>query len=353
MTAQDADQTDHLIDQVHRATANRTPLNIIGGGTKSGYGRVPMGAPLKMADHRGVLAYEPTEMVITARAGTPLSQVEALLAAHHQGLAFEPPRFGPSSTLGGVVAAGLCGPARPFAGAVRDSVLGVRVMNGKGQVLRFGGTVFKNVAGFDAFRLMAGGMGMLGPLLDISLRVAPLAQVQRTLCLEADWSAAQAQLTGLMRRPLPMTGAFHQNGRLYIRLAGGPAAVESAAHKIGGDTMDQSIWSDVRDMTRPLLAAPRLWRLSVPQAAMIEGLAGQWTMDWAGSQRWLVTDAVPATVLAAARTAGGHATLFRGAAPDEEVFAPLADSLLALHQRIKAVFDPAGIFNPGRMYKEL
>ncbi len=351
--ATDADLTDQVTQRVQDATAKRTPLNIVGGATKSDYGRAPVGERLEIAGHCGVLAYEPTEMVITARAGTPLIQIEALLGTHNQGLAFEPPRFGPASTLGGVVAAGLAGPARPFAGAVRDSVLGVRVVNGKGQVLRFGGTVFKNVAGFDAFRLMAGGMGMLGPLLDISLRVAPLAPVQRTLCLEANWSVAQAQLTALMRQPLPLTGAFHEGERLYVRLAGGPAAVDAAWRQIGGETVDQDIWPDVRDMALPLLAVPRLWRLSLPQAAMIDGLEGQWAMDWAGSQRWLVSDAAPKTIRTAARRAGGHATLFRGAVAGEEVFTPLAEPLLALHRRIKAVFDPAGIFNPGRMYKEL
>ena len=349
----DRDVAESLAAAVRRAGETRAPLRIVGGDSKRFYGHPSTDDVLSLADHRGIIGYEPSELVITARAGTPVADVEALLAEHDQMLAFEPPVFGPTSTIGGVVAAGLSGPRRPFAGAVRDFVLGVTVLDGQGRSLRLGGTVVKNVAGFDGFRLMAGALGCLGVLLDVSLRVVPKPRAERALSLAIDEPDGARLLTSLMRRPLPLSGAFHDGERLNLRLSGADAAVTQAAREIGGEDTPLGLWDDLRHIRLSLLSAPRLWRLAVPRTAGVLPLEGRWLHDWAGAQRWLVTDEAAERVRAAARATGGHATLFRGAGPDEAVFTPLSAPLLALHQRLKAAFDPVGIINPGRMYREL
>ena len=345
--------SEALAQQVRAAAADGRPLRIVGGDTKGWYGRATEGEVLDVSGHRGVVAYEPTELVITARAGTPVLEIEALLAEHGQRLAFEPPVFGAGSTIGGVVAAGLAGPARPFVGAARDFVLGVTVLDGRGRTLRFGGTVFKNVAGFDAFRLMAGALGCLGVLLEVSLRATPAAAAEVALAFETDWGPARARITQLMRRPLPLCGACHDGERLHLRLSGPPAGVAAAARELGGEEDGPAFWDEVRHMSQGMLAAPRLWRLSVPRTAEIGALAGEAFWDWGGGQGWLVTQEPAERVRDVAAKAGGHASLFRGGAAGEAVFAPLAPPLFELHKRLKAAFDPAGILNPGRMYEGL
>lgn len=353
-TASDpADIAGALIDSVRAASAGRRALRIVGGDTKAFYGRAVDGERLEVGPHRGVVDYEPSELVITARAGTPIVEIEALLAQRGQKLAFEPPIFGSTSTLGGVVAAGLSGPARPFAGAVRDSVLGVSVLNGKGETLRMGGRVFKNVAGFDGFRLMAGALGRLGVLLEVSIRVAPIPAATLSRSFEMDWSHAQARITELMSRPTPLSGAAHDGTRLHLRLGGAEAAVRATAGEIGGETTPDGFWDDLRHLRLPPQTAARLWRLSVARTATLPDLPGSWLRDWAGGLIWLASDAPAQDIRAMAEAAGGHATLFRGAAPGEEVFTPLAPPLVGLHRRLAAAFDPAGVFNPGRMYEGL
>lgn len=345
-----ADLTSEFSERVRAASAASTPLRLVGGDTKRFYGRAAQGETLSVASHTGVLTYDPTELVLTARAGTRLVEIEALLDANRQMLAFEPPRLGAASTIGGVVAAGLSGPRRPFAGAVRDSVLGVRVMNGAGEALRFGGEVLKNVAGFDLFRPMAGGLGVLGLLLDVSLRVVPRPQAERAIALELSSAEALVFVADLMRRPTPLGGAFHDGERLHLRLSGGERGVAAAAQALGGQDEDLALWDAVRDFAHPTLQAPRLWRLSLPATAPD---LGPMAWDWGGAQRWLAEDRPPDDIRALARAAGGHVTLFRGAGPGEAVFEPLPDPLMSLHQRLRSVFDPAGVFNPGRMYEGL
>lgn len=322
------------------ASAGRTPLAIVGGGTKAWYGRAVGGEALHVSGHRGVIAYAPSERVITARAGTPLAEIEALLEERGQRLAFEPPRLGTASTIGGVVAAGLSGPARPFTGAVRDSMLGVTLLNGRGEALRFGGTVFKNVAGFDLFRPQAGALGCLGVLLDVSLRVAPAPAASLSLCFETPWAKGR----DLARDPdLPLTGAAHDGKRLHLRLAGSKARLESLGARLGGEPTPEGFWDDLRDLRLPLLQATRVWRVSL--AAHDPSPSGA-LLDWAGAQAFIAQDERPSL-------RGGRVTLFRGARPGEAVFEPLPAPLLALHRRLKAVFDPAGVFNPGRMVEGL
>jgi len=351
-TASNIDIAGELAERVRGASAHRAALRIVGGDTKRFYGRRVEGETLSVSGHRGVLSYDPSELVITARAGTPIVEIKALLAEHGQMLAFEPPVFGAASTLGGVVAAGLAGPRRPFAGAVRDFVLGVTVLDGRGDALRLGGTVFKNVAGFDGFRLMAGALGCLGVLLDVSLRVTPRPPSERSVSIVEDWSTSKARLNGLMRRQTALSAAMHDGRALHLRFSGSDAGVARAVAECGGPEVTFA-WETPSHLRLPLSEDAQLWRLSIPHAGSLPDLTGERLIDWAGSQIWLSTDAAPSEVRAACVRIGGHATVFRGAERGAEVFTPLAAPLLALHQRIKAAFDPAGVFNPGRMYEDL
>ncbi len=336
---------------VAAARSEGLKLRIVGGDTRAFYGRRIAAEPLAMSGHRGVTAYDPSELVITARAGTPLAEIEALLTANDQMFAFEPLIFGEASTLGGTVAAGLSGSRRPFSGALRDYVLGAKVLDGRGEVLSFGGTVFKNVAGFDTFRLMAGALGCLGVILEVSIRVTPRPRAEAFRAYDLESEAARMWLIELMRRPLPLSGAFHDGERLHLRLSGGEAAVAQTARELGGETESDEIWAALRDLSHPAFDGPALWRLSLPQTARLPHLDGHLAWDWAGAQRWLTADSVDTTIWDVAAAAGGHATLFRGGV--DQVFQPLPAPLLALHRRVKAALDPSGLFNPGRMYEGL
>jgi glycolate oxidase FAD binding subunit len=351
--APSADLTDSLAETVRAASDAGCPLEIVGGWTKRFLGRAPTGDPLHIAGHSGVIDYEPSELVITARSGTPLAEIEARLAQHGQILAFEPLDLGPASTLGGVIAAGLAGPRRPFAGSVRDSILGVTVLDGRGRPNRLGGTVFKNVAGFDGFRLQAGALGCLGVLLDVSLRVAPRPASEVTVAFDEPWAASATRLTALLRRATPLSGAMHEGRRLWLRLSGPAGTVEATARGLGGERAEAEVWTRLRRLELPVLDAARLWRLSIPRTAVLPDLPGEALRDWAGAQVWLATDAPAERVRALAREAKGHAVLFRGAHAGEDVFEPLPEPLLALHRRVKAAFDPSGVFNRGRMYDTL
>ena len=344
-----------FVERVRGAAAEKTPLRIRGGGSKDFYGGPLRGEILNTRGHAGIVAYDPTELVITARAGTPLAQIEAALASEGQMLAFEPPHFDEAATLGGVVAAGLSGPRRVAAGSVRDFVLGVRMIDGRGEVLNFGGQVMKNVAGYDVSRLMAGAMGCLGLLLEVSLKVLPLPAAETTLRLEVPQGRALELLNGWAGRPLPISASCWQDDVLTLRLSGTHAAVAAACRQLGGEGAADgaTFWRALREQ-RAAFFAERLplWRLSLPSTAAPLDLPGAQLLEWGGSLRWLKSGAAPERIRAAA--AGGHATLFRGSdeARAEGVFQTLPPSLLALHRRLKHAFDPAGIFNPGRMFRE-
>jgi glycolate oxidase FAD binding subunit len=347
----DADITDRLADQVRQASASRAALRIEGGGTRAFHGRPVAGEALSLAGHCGVIDYDPSELVITARAGTPLAEIETLLEAENQMLCSEPPSFGPGGTIGGAVATGLSGPRRPFAGALRDYVLGAKVLDGRGQALQFGGTVFKNVAGFDAFRLMAGAHGCLGAILEASLRVTPKPRAEAALVFDMGGEAARTWVTGLMRRPLPLSGAFHDGARLHLRLSGGETAVAVTSRELGGEAESLEVWRSIRDMTHPACtASPVLWRIALPQTAAPPELDGA-VWDWGGGVRWLAADRIDPAIWDLAARWDGHATLWRGA--EGQVFQPLATPIFKLHRRLKAALDPAGVFNPGRMYEGL
>ena len=358
-----------LVDQIRAAGADGTALDIRGGGSKAFYGGPPRGEALDLRVLCGISSHEPTELVVTVRAGTPLAELEAALGEHGQCLAFEPPRFaGPgidgAGTVGGMVAAGLAGPSRASAGAVRDHLLGATVLNGRGELLTFGGQVMKNVAGYDVSRLMAGSMGVLGVLCEVSMKVLPLPVAQLTLEHEFDATQALAWLAARRALPLPTTASSWYQGRLRVRLGGARAAVKSAGLQLGGRAVDANEaaawWRDVRDHRHgffvldeaTLARGECLWRLSLPATAPVLDLPGTTFIEWGGAQRWVRTAAGAATVRSAAAQLGGHATLFRAADKAAGVFAPLPAPLMRIHRQLKAAFDPAGVLNPGRLYAD-
>jgi glycolate oxidase FAD binding subunit len=353
-----------LIDQVARAREQHAPLDICGGGTKRFYGESPAGAPLDVTPLSGISCYEPTELVVTARAGTPLRDLEAALEEHGQCLPFEPPRFAPGGTVGGMVAAGLSGPARASVGSVRDHVLGVTLLNGRGEILTFGGQVTKNVAGYDVSRLMVGALGILGVICEVSLKVLPTSVATKTLSFDWDEARALETLSRWAAQPLPINASAWHRGQLRVRLAGARAAVAAACVRLGGERLEasaaQAWWLSVRDQSAEffilgeenLARGEALWRLSVPAVTAALTLPGEQFIEWGGAQRWWRTTAEPAAMREAAVRAGGHATLIRGA-DRTGVFAPLSSVLMRAHQGLKQAFDPARIFNPGRLYPGL
>jgi len=354
------DASAELEERLQRAAAQDTPLDIVGGTTKSFLGRITQSEPLDVSAHRGVISYEPTELVVTARAGTPLGEVEAVLADGRQMLAFEPPHFGAAATLGGTVACALSGPRRPYVGAARDFVLGVKMLSGEGHTLSFGGEVMKNVAGYDVSRLMVGAMGTLGVLLEISLKVLPLPARTTTLAFSLDAAAAIQQMNAWAAKPVPLSGACHYDDTLYVRLSGTAGGVAQAVERLdedvaGGEVLEGGQhWRSLREQRLDHFDTDLpLWRLSVPPASPPLTLPGETLMDWGGALRWLASDAPADTIRAAARAAGGHAMLYRNGDRRGEVYHPLTPALLALHQRLKTSFDPKGILNRGRMYADL
>jgi glycolate oxidase FAD binding subunit len=342
-------------DRIGHATATGTPLRIRGGGSKDWYGQDVQGTVLDTTAWRGITDYEPTELVISARCGTPLAEIEAHLAQHGQMLAFEPPHFGPGATIGGTVAAGLSGPRRQAAGAVRDFVLGAVLVDGKGEVLHFGGKVMKNVAGYDVSRLLAGSLGVFGLIAEVSLKVLPRPVAECTVQLQVNQGEALRLLNEWGGQPLPVSASSWHDGVLTVRLSGARSAVDAARRRIGGDLLDDADawWRALREHETAFFKdAGSLWRLSLPTIAPPLALPGTQWIEWGGAQRWLRLDVAAATIRAAASAAGGHATLFRGGDRQAGVFQPLAPAVQAIHRQLKNVFDPAGVFNRGRMYKE-
>lgn len=361
-----------LIDRVRSANAAGTRLRIRGGGSKDFYGGPPVGELLDTRVLAGTPSYEPTELVVTTRCGTPLAELEALLAASGQCLPFEPPHFGGEvnptavgTTVGGMVAAGLAGPSRAAVGSVRDHLLGATLLNGRGEVLTFGGQVMKNVAGYDVSRLLAGSLGTLGVILEVSLKVLPVAPATTTLRLQMDESTALARLNQWGGQPLPLNASTWHDGRLTVRLRGAVAAVAAARDRIGGELVDADaagiFWTGLRDHTgtwfadahAALARGALLWRLSLPSTAPVLNLDGAPLIEWGGAQRWVCSTLPAATLRDAALTVGGHATLFAAHDKSAGAFAPLAPPLARIHHALKQSFDPAGIFNPGRLYADL
>jgi len=362
-----------LIDRVNAAREAGAQLCIRGGGSKDFYGEAPQGDVLDTRVLEGTSSYEPTELVVTTRCGTSLAELEALLATKGQCLPFEPPHFGDpklaarhrGATVGGMVAAGLSGPSRAAIGSVRDHVLGATMLNGKGEVLSFGGQVMKNVAGYDVSRLLAGALGTLGVILEVSLKVMPMAPATVTLRLEMDQTTALAKLNDWGGQPIPLNASAWWDGNLIVRLRGALAAVQAARARLGGELVEPEFagpfWEGLRDHTDEFFTAAHkavetgasLWRLSVPQTAPALLLPGELMIEWGGGQRWLCSALPAESVRDAAAKVGGHATLFAAKDKSPGVFAPLQSPLDRIHRELKKSFDPSGIFNPGRLYPGL
>ncbi len=375
-----------LQERVRTAVAARTAIVIRAGGTKDFYGNSGR-ADHPVLDPRtycGVIDYEPTELVITACSGTPLADIEAALAQHNQMLAFEPPHFGlvmsagppqaqrvpprgadaqrpgasaTSPTLGGAIASGLAGPRRMASGPVRDFVLGATLLDGHADVLTFGGSVMKNVAGYDVSRALAGSLGTLGMILDVSLKVVPRPAAEQTLRFGLPEADAIRRTNEWAGQPLPISATAWVDGALLVRLSGASAGVRAAQTRLGGEQLahDATLWLALREQTHPFFnraaEAATLWRLSVPPTAAPLNL-GSTLIEWRGAQRWIWSTSPAAEIRAQVQAAGGHATAFRHR-DCNEVFHPLSPALAQIHQRLKKEFDPAGIFNPGRMYSTL
>ena len=364
-----------IADRVRAAVADQTPLRIRGGGTKDFHGLALQGEVLDTRGLSGILSYEPSELVVTVRAGTPLAELEAVLAAQGQCLPFEPPHFAQgdhsAATVGGMVAAGLSGPSRASVGAVRDYMLGVTLLNGRAELLTFGGQVMKNVAGYDVSRLMVGAWGTLGLLTEVSLKVLPIAPAEATLRFECNQADALRKLHAWGGQPLPLNASCWVQGgggigTLTVRLRGAVAAVEAACKSMGGTRLDNTAvapdWAACREQTLPWFSdranqpGHALWRLSVPATSPVLALPGgmQPLVEWHGALRWVqAPESAAETLHTAAQAAGGSASVFiaasAGGSSASGGFDHKSVAMDKIHARLKQSFDPAGIFNPGRM----
>ncbi|WP_227816469.1 glycolate oxidase subunit GlcE [Nitrogeniibacter aestuarii] len=350
-----SDQSQAWMECIQAAAAHGEAIRIRGGATKDFYGQRLEGAELDTRGHTGIVNYEPTELVVTARAGTTLAELEQALDAQGQMLGFEPPHFGEGATVGGCVAAGLSGPRRATAGAVRDFVLGTRIIDGRGQHLHFGGEVMKNVAGYDVSRLMTGSLGTLALITEVSFKVLPKPAAEATLVFDMETGVAVENFNGWAGQPLPISATAWVEGRAWVRLSGAEAAVAAACKRLGGERVDgeaaAAFWRSVREQTHGFFEGDMpVWRLSVPSVAAPLGLMGERLIEWGGAQRWFRTNEHANHIREQVTAVGGHATLFRGGDRRAGVFHPLDPVMAKLQTRLRQSFDPAGIFNPGRLY---
>ena len=357
MSSQDLqkDISSLLQNEVQQAIEKNEPLNITAGNSKVFYGRKPTGKELSIAEHQGILSYEPTELVIKARAGTPLNVIKKVLADNNQMLPFEPPGFNDNATLGGTIACNMSGPSRAYHGAARDYVLGTKTINGKAEILSFGGEVMKNVAGYDVSRLMTGAMGTLGVILEASLKVLPIPEAEITVTQSTTIDDALTTLHHLSSLPLPISASCFYKDTLYLRLSGTEKAIRASHKKIGGELLndDNQFWHSVTEQTHDFFNTDQsLWRVSLASNTSALAVDADTLYEWGGALRWLKSDADNKTIRASNNSINSHTTLFRSTGERDQVFQALPDHLLKLHRNLKLAFDPHGIFNIGRMYRE-
>lgn len=351
-------QLKNLCDQVKQAHASGTVLRIEGTGSKAFYGNAVSGEQLSTSDLSGIVQYDPTELVITAKAGTPVAEVEAVLAEQSQMFAFEPPLVGGRGTIGGMVATALAGPARPWRGAVRDYLLGVKVINGKGELLRFGGQVMKNVAGYDVSRLMVGSMGCLGVLAEVSIKVLPKPEGVRFCRIEGDLDACIMLARTMMTKMTPLSGVSYDGQQGRLRVAGGNAVLERfiKTHNLAPDHTGQRYWQDLRHHSGCFFEqsddsdSKTIWMLSLPRWSQPSFGALSYIMDWAGARYW-IQGGQHDELQKIATDFHGHLTCYKSRHND--LFATQSEAVLRLHQSLKHAYDPKGIFNPGRLYADL
>tara|TARA_B110000196_G_scaffold310100_1_gene312513 strand:- start:2343 stop:3515 length:1173 start_codon:yes stop_codon:yes gene_type:complete len=358
------DIIDQYTNTIRTAAKSKTPLFIRGGGSKDFYGNSINRDGhdiLSTTAYTGIIDYDPTELVMTARAGTSLADLETELQKQNQMLGFEPPHFGPEATLGGCVASGLSGPRRIYVGAARDFVLGIRMLDGNGSNLHFGGKVIKNVAGYDISRLITGSMGTLGLLLEVSIKVLPIPPFELTLRMQMKEAEAIERMNQWAGKPLPISATCFYENNLTLRLSGAESAVRAARAKLGGELISDGavFWNSIREQTHPFFQSGNsLWRLSLKPNAPPLKLLGQQLIEWGGALRWLACsgehmDTEENIVRSESILADGNATLFRSNKRSDSVFHPPGPQMIKIYQRIKEKFDPVGIFNPGRMFREL
>jgi len=347
------DLVPQLQDQIREAAANAMPLQIAGSGSKAFYGNSSEGERLEVAEHSGIIDYDPAELVITLRAGCRLVDVEALLTEHNQMFAFEPPHFSENATIGGIVATGLAGPRRAFSGGVRDSILGVKILDGRGEVLNFGGRVIKNVAGFDVSRLMAGSMGTLGVLLEASLRVVPRFECEQTLGFEHETAEQHIRwINEQCGQPYPISATMWHAGKSMIRLSASEQGVNSAASKLGGESLTGG-WVALKEQSHDFFTGQtHVSRISLPPTTEFQ-LDEDQLIEWGGAQRWLVGEIDVKVLRDRLTNYEGNLCLFRGKDDSESAFQALDEPMLSLHRNLKSRFDPARIFNRGRLFPGL
>ena len=346
-----------LEETVNQARKAGRPMAIEGGGTRRFYGREIVGEPLSLANYSGIVEYYPTELVITSRAGTAMSELSRILAENGQILGFEPPVFGAGSTLGGTIAMGMAGPGRPYRGSVQDFVLGMHILTGTGKVMHFGGQVIKNVAGFDISRLMVGALGCLGIILDISIKVIPQPQCEKTLSFEySDGNEAVAAFNSLAGKPFPVTAAAWFDGIARVRLTGSSAGINSAVRKIGGavDEEGAEFWRSIRNHTHRFFRGNAiLRRVNIKPSAPLYPGNNSVLIDWGGALRWYRGEKNNEVLNEFIYSQGGYIEDFRSGDRSKEMF-PVPDSaMMKIHRSLKQAFDPDRILNPGRMYVEL
>ncbi|WP_038053848.1 glycolate oxidase subunit GlcE [Thioalkalivibrio sp. ALJ1] len=351
----DHDQSATLAERIRSAAIAGHRLALVGGGSQRDLS-FPEGFEadvqrLEISGHHGIVHLAPSELVVTVRAGTPVSELQAALDAVDMMLPFEPAMPTPSSTVGGMVALGLSGPRRPWTASLRDALLGIRIVNGQGEILRFGGEVMKNVAGFDVSRLMAGSLGGLGLILEASFKLLPAPPYQAWLRQTTPADAFIEQARDWGRTVLPFSGLAWAEGVTHIRLGGGQEAVQEAAERLGAepDTEGPAFWAGLRDrhlpfFTSTLVPGKRLWRLSLPPATPPLGLRGEWLLNWGGGERWLRSDATPEAVRAAVEAAGGHARLWAGNPSGAAWLHPRPAAHARLEGQVRAALDPDGVF---------
>ena len=340
------DQTAELAAAVASAVAENRPLFIAGHGSKKAWQPELQAEPLDLATHTGVIDYQPTELVVTTRGGTPLSELNQVLAEQGQQLASEPPLLGAAvkqGTVGGAVASGFSGPARPWGGSLRDAVLGVELLNGKGEVLRFGGQVMKNVAGYDVSRLQAGAWGSLGAMLNISLRVQPIAAATQTMKLDLDVEQANALAREMAQKHLPLTATCWVNGSYYLRLSGHADTVTQGLKPLSGQLIDADaaavFWQAIRDQQHKFFAtaqAKPLWRVVTPPAAPLPDFTGELLLEWQGGLRWLRHDNADVVRDYALKVGGWCWAVGQ--------LQPIDVAQARLMQRLKHAFDPTDVF---------
>lgn len=354
------DQTTTLQKQIISASKSKKTLRIEGANSKYFLGNASSGEIVSTQEHNGIISYDASELVITVRSGTPLTKIKEALTENNQMLAFEPPSYDDGATIGGTIACNLSGPARPYYGAARDFVLGSKIINGKGEILEFGGQVMKNVAGYDASRLMSGAYGTLGLILNISLKVLPIPQSEITLKIELSPEHAIKTINQLSGSNLPISASCYLNNHLYIRLSSSTkntkASADSICNTLNAQEIENSIvfWQAIREQEHEFFKTDQaLWRLSIPATSQPLAIEGEQLIEWGGACRWIKTNTSAEKIREQITPVGGHATAYRNIPNNTDCFQAIDKNLMLLHTRLKESFDPHGILNPDRLYKGL